>query len=156
MQSYMFGPGVIQEPVGTMRKCTIMEKYFNLVSNTAGAAASRRNQYFLPFCLVLLVAVCRGGGGSDDETGTLALRLVYGLKQLVFEWNAVPGANVYRLFEIPDGVFGFTQVGTDLTAPNASLDISVHPHDWGNVLFRLEANGINGAAGNSLPLAGAV
>jgi hypothetical protein len=67
----------------------------------------------------------------------------FGLKRLQFTWN-VGGidADVFRFFENPDGVSGFTQVGPDLnyfsfTFP--ALDIAVHRHNWANARYLVEA-----------------
>jgi hypothetical protein len=67
------------------------------------------------------------------------LTISFGLKQLLFDWTAASGATHYRLFENPDGVSGFTQVGADLTTTNTVLDIAVHRHDWGNARYLVEA-----------------
>jgi hypothetical protein len=67
------------------------------------------------------------------------LTISFGLKQLRFDWSASSGATHYRLFENPDGVSGFTQVGTDLTTTNTVVDIAVHRTDWANARYLLEA-----------------
>jgi hypothetical protein len=67
------------------------------------------------------------------------LAISFGLKQLLFDWSASSGATHYKLFENPDGVSGFTQVGGDLTTTNTVLDIAVHRHDWGNARYLVEA-----------------
>lgn len=54
------------------------------------------------------------------------LTLGYGIKQLKFTWAAVSGANYYQLFENPDGVSGYTQVGGDLTATTYDHGIALH------------------------------
>jgi len=54
------------------------------------------------------------------------LTLAFGVKELRFSWDAVDGADFYRLFEDPDGVSGYGQVGGDLTALRFNHTISVH------------------------------
>jgi hypothetical protein len=48
------------------------------------------------------------------------------MKELRFSWNAVSGAEFYRLFENPDGVSGFSQLGGDLTTLSFNHPISLH------------------------------
>lgn len=54
------------------------------------------------------------------------LSLNFDIKQLKFSWNAVTGADYYRLFENPDGVSGYTQVSGDLTTTSYNHDISLY------------------------------
>lgn len=65
----------------------------------------------------------------------------YKIKQLAFSWPAVPGADTYRLLENPDGVSGYTQIGSDFTAVTTSYDydISVHLQDWANASYLLQS-----------------
>jgi hypothetical protein len=44
---------------------------------------------------------------------------------LTFTWPAVADADFYRVFEDPDGVSGFTQIGSDLTANEYTNNISL-------------------------------
>jgi len=54
------------------------------------------------------------------------LGLGFGVKDLRLSWPAVSGADFYRLFENPDGVSGYTQVGADLTTLGYNHRIPVH------------------------------
>ena len=54
------------------------------------------------------------------------LSLTFGVKELRFTWPAVSGATFYRLLENPDGVSGYTQVATNLTALSYNHTIAVH------------------------------
>ena len=67
------------------------------------------------------------------------LNLGFDTKQFKFRWAAVAGANHYRLYENPDGISGFTQVGANIpaTATNKTLDIAVHRR--ANAVYVLEA-----------------
>jgi hypothetical protein len=67
------------------------------------------------------------------------LSIDFGLKQLLFAWTASGGATHYKLFENPDGVSGFTQIGGDLTTTSMALDIAVHRHNWANARYLVEA-----------------
>jgi hypothetical protein len=51
--------------------------------------------------------------------------VTYGLKQLQFSWPTVSGASYYRLFENPDGVSGFTQVGGDIAGTSVTHPIAL-------------------------------
>jgi len=65
--------------------------------------------------------------------------LNFGIKQLQFSWSAVNGATHYRLFESPDGVSGFTQVGADIVGSSVKRNVSVHLLDWANAGYLVEA-----------------
>jgi hypothetical protein len=52
--------------------------------------------------------------------------LGFGLKELQFTWPAVSGATFYRLLENSDGVSGYTQVATNITALSFNYTIPVH------------------------------
>jgi hypothetical protein len=52
--------------------------------------------------------------------------LGFGVKELRFTWPAVDGADFYRLSENPDGVSGYTQVATNITALSYNHTIPVH------------------------------
>jgi hypothetical protein len=69
------------------------------------------------------------------------LTISFGLKQLHFDWTAASGATHYKLFEDPDGVSGYTQVGADLPLcpPSVTLDIAVHRTNWANARYLVEA-----------------
>ena len=112
--------------------------------------------------LAVLLAACGGGGGGDtppapppppptSPPAAPALGLGYGMKQLQFSWSAPSGASFYRLFENPDGVSGFTQVGGDLAATSHFIDVAVHRHDWANARYLVEAcNGLGCTASNEV------
>lgn len=106
---------------------------------------------------------CSGGGNNGNSAGGTpaapTLTLGFGVKQLQFSWTAVGGATHYRLFENPDGVSGFTQVGGDLVAPVMPypFDITVHRHDWANARYLVEAcNGAGCTASNEVTTLGGV
>jgi len=54
------------------------------------------------------------------------LSLGFGVKELRFTWPAVGGADFYRLLENPDGVSGYSEVATNLTALSHNHTIPVH------------------------------
>jgi hypothetical protein len=47
-----------------------------------------------------------------------------GIKKFQFSWTANPVAAYYRVLENPDGVSGYSQLGTNLTSANFTLDLS--------------------------------
>jgi len=105
-----------------------------------------------------LLSACGGGGGGSAPVAPVAppaptLNLNFALKQLQFSWTAVSDAMTYRLFENPDGVSGYTQVGADMpaTATTKTLDIAVHRHNWPNARYLLEAcNAVGCTASNEV------
>lgn len=71
-----------------------------------------------------------GGGdeGGDTGSGALAAPVVtvaYDDWTLTFTWPPVADADFYQVFEDPDGVSGFTQIGSDLTANEYINNISL-------------------------------
>ena len=109
-------------------------------------------------CLATGLAACGGDSSNippdDPDFSDSALRLAVGGRELVFEWDGVPRATHYKLFENPDGSSGFTQVGENISpfaSPaaldvelddgvyTATLDVAVHRFDWVNARYRLES-----------------
>jgi hypothetical protein len=96
-------------------------------------------------CAVLIVflTACGSGGDADGPPppsptpAAPSLNIAFGLKELRFTWGAVSGATLYRLFENPDGVSGFSQIGADLTA--LSHDHPIAAHRRANASYRLDA-----------------
>ena len=78
----------------------------------------------------ILLSSCGGGGGSAPAGGGTpaapTLSLGFGVKELRFTWLAISGADFYRLSENPDGVSGYAQVATNLTALSFNHTIPVH------------------------------
>jgi hypothetical protein len=108
----------------------------------------------LGFLSILATGGGGGGGGGvppPPPPPAPTLNLDFGLKQLQFSWAAVADTDVYRLFENPDGVSGFTQVGADLpgTATATALDIAVHRHNWAAARYLLEACNSIGCTGSN-------
>ncbi|WP_421865238.1 hypothetical protein [Marinobacter adhaerens] len=67
-------------------------------------------------------------GGGGIATGAPAAPVVtpaYDDWTLTFTWPAVADADFYQVFEDPDGVSGFTQIGSDLTANEYTNNISL-------------------------------
>lgn len=60
-------------------------------------------------------------------------------KHLTVQWSAVEGATFYRLYKHDALSGGVTQVGGDLTEPQATEEISAHVHDWINNYYYVEA-----------------
>ena len=90
---------------------------------------------------ILLTACSRNNDASLGAGATRLNEIGYKIKQLAFSWPAVPGADTYRLLENPDGVSGYTQIGSDFTAVTTShdYDISVHLQDWANASYILQS-----------------
>lgn len=114
----------------------------------------------LAFAFVLLTA-CGGGGGGGGPSSALTpsptdasaapaaptLSLGYDIKQLKFTWSPMSGVTYYRLLENPDGVSGYTQVGSNLTA--TAYDHGVFLPQRVNARYRLEACNSAGCTGSS-------
>lgn len=98
---------------------------------------------FLSMMFALLLGGCGGGGDDDGATSAPGAPVLdpvtYDIRQLVFSWPAVSGADYYRLLENPDGASGFSEVATNITALTYDHDISVHLQDWINASYILEA-----------------
>ena len=75
------------------------------------------------------------------------------IKLLTFDWPPYFGATHYKVFLNPDGASGFTQLGTDLTGHQLTLDIPVHLTDWLNATYLVEAHDDAGIIGFSDQLA---
>jgi hypothetical protein len=90
--------------------------------------------------LALLLSAC-----SSDATLGLGssglLTIGYKIKQLAFSWSAAPVADTYRLLENPDGVSGYSQIGSDFPSTTTAFDydIAVHLQDWTNASYILES-----------------
>ena len=94
------------------------------------------NSMYRLFCLInltlltTLLMACSSGGGSSppaspSPTQSPTLSLTYDTNQINFTWAAVEGATHYQLFESPDGVSGYTQIGGDLEDTSYELAISL-------------------------------
>ncbi len=69
-----------------------------------------------------------GDEGGDPTSGAPAAPMVtaaYDDWTLTFTWPTVAGADYYQMFEDPDGLSGFTQIGSDLTANEYVSNISL-------------------------------
>lgn len=88
---------------------------------------------------------------DNDAPTAPVLQVGADIKQLNFTWAGVPAATSYRLLRNPDGASGFVQVGADhpATASRASVEVSVHRHDWVNAPYRLEACNVRGCTASS-------
>ncbi|KAF0192361.1 MAG: Integrin alpha beta-propellor repeat-containing protein [Gammaproteobacteria bacterium] len=82
------------------------------------------------------VAITCTGGGAPPAT---TLNLGVGIKTFNFSWAASAGATHYKLYEDPDGVSGFSQVGANIAGTSTSVDIAVHRHNWVNAVYMLDA-----------------
>ena len=113
--------------------------------------------YLTFFSLSLLLYACGGGGGGGggNPPPTLpapSLSLASSRPgSLEFSWPRISGVTFYRLFENPDGVSGFTQVGGDLfqggnVVQNTFIPVSAHLHDWANARYVLEACDFDGCS----------
>lgn len=75
-------------------------------------------------------------GGDDGGGGTVSgapaapvVTPAYSDWTLTFTWPEIADADYYRMFEDPDGVSGFTQIGPDLTANAYTNNISLTERD---------------------------
>ncbi|MCW9058924.1 MAG: FG-GAP repeat protein [Gammaproteobacteria bacterium] len=78
----------------------------------------------------MTLAACGGGGGNGESSGGTpaapAVNLAYGLKTLQFSWPTVAGAAYYQLYENPDGISGFRQVGNNITTTSVDHAVALH------------------------------
>lgn len=95
-----------------------------------------------------ILGACGGGGGSGSSvpvtppTAPAAPVLdpaAYAVRQLIFSWNAVTGADYYRVFENADGASGYAQIGADLTATTYTHAVSVLAQDWPDASYLVQA-----------------
>ena len=105
----------------------------------------------LSCCSVLAAAItaCGGGSGSSGSagTGTGAQQAVpasvsvtaNGTKTLRFSWEAVPGAESYKLSENVDGSSGFTEIATDIDASATTYDLVIPLAERTNAQYILSA-----------------
>ncbi|HBI78507.1 MAG TPA: hypothetical protein DDY30_03715, partial [Marinobacter adhaerens] len=66
-----------------------------------------------------------GGGTASGAPAAPVVTPAYDDWTLTFTWPAVADADFYRVFEDPDGVSGFTQIGSDLTTNEYTNNISL-------------------------------
>lgn len=78
--------------------------------------------------------------------GAPAVSLAFGVKELQFSWLAAAGATFYRLLENPDGVSGYVQVATNVTATSYNHTIPVHRRL--NASYIVEACNSGGCTGS--------
>jgi trimeric autotransporter adhesin len=71
--------------------------------------------------------------------GTPHVTMGADLKQLIFDWEPVPGATHYRLFEDTGG--GYTRVSDDIPAwrTRARLNVAVHLQRWSSTRYKVAA-----------------
>jgi hypothetical protein len=88
----------------------------------------------------LAITYC-GGNGNGDSTLTIpgepALTFT-SIKTFHFSWMDVSGATHYKLLENPDGISGFTQVGSDIPQGTQSYDHIVPLYGRVNALYILQ------------------
>ena len=108
----------------------------------------------LSCCSVLAAAItaCGGGSGSSGSAGTGAggsggqqaapaavSVTANGTKTLRFSWEAVSGAESYKLSENVDGSSGFTEIATDIDASATTYDLVVPLAERTNAQYILSA-----------------
>jgi hypothetical protein len=111
--------------------------------------ASLTKHLLLPLALAAALSACGGGSSPDTTTSipaTPTLDPDYDIRQLVFSWGAVAGADYYRLFENIDGASGYVRIGADLMGTDYRHDISVLTQDWPNASYLVEACNSAGCA----------
>ncbi|MBI3777099.1 MAG: integrin [Gammaproteobacteria bacterium] len=120
---------------------------------------------FYRYLVVVVIAVALGGCANgvensnkndppvlpkaNDPPAVPNLNVSASLKQLHFAWTAVDHATYYKLSQNADGHSGYTQVGGNLTATSAVVDIVVHRFDWPNARYMVEACNAIGCAASS-------
>ena len=61
------------------------------------------------------------------------------VKTVRISWQATPGAELYRVFENPDGISGFVQIGNDLEPSVSSYDHRIALYSRSNAMFMVQA-----------------
>ncbi len=102
------------------------------------------------------------GGDSNDpplpapaDTPELTVTVSEGSKSVQFSWNTIDDATHYQLVLNPDGVSGFSQLGSDLDSATTSTTIDIGPHQFDRINGRyiLEAcNSVSCTPSNEVTL----
>jgi hypothetical protein len=98
------------------------------------------------------LATCNsgGGGGGGTPPGTApTLALATDVQTLNLTWTAVSDATYYKLYENPDGVSGYSQIGGDLAGTSYSQAIAVHLYNWAQARYFVEACNSGGCGPDS-------
>jgi len=95
-----------------------------------------------------------GGGGSGSNTNTPLSVTAFSLqptstKTFRFDWSDVADASYYRLLEDPDGVSGFTQVGSDIPPGTERYDHVVPLFNRVNARYVLQSCNASGCTDSS-------
>ena len=111
--------------------------------------------------IVIALSACAKGASDAQSDLQLPvapqLNLSADLKQLRFKWAVVNHASYYKLLQNSDGRSGYTQLGGNLTATNAVVDIAVHRQDWLRARYIVEAsNELGCTASESIGVASAM
>ncbi|MES9924606.1 MAG: hypothetical protein ABW152_10960 [Candidatus Thiodiazotropha endolucinida] len=72
-------------------------------------------------------------------------------KVVTLSWSD-QGADHYKLLKNPDGISGYTQVGSDITDNHVNDEIAVHLTDWVNVSYIVQSCSAEGVCVNSPPI----
>lgn len=76
------------------------------------------------------------------------VNLTYDIKELQFSWNAMGGARYYKLFEDPNGVSGYTQIGGGDLISITGINHEIALHHRINARYQLEACNDAGCTGS--------
>ena len=122
------------------------------------------------FAIVLLLTACGGGGGSSSPSAELiptppatvppaiaasASMSIMPIKSFRFDWTDVGDASHYRLMENPDGVSGYSQVGSDIPRGVQSYNHVVPLYARINARYILQSCNAAGCIGGTALFAGA-
>uniref|UniRef100_UPI00261365B9 Ig-like domain-containing protein n=1 Tax=uncultured Microbulbifer sp. TaxID=348147 RepID=UPI00261365B9 len=98
------------------------------------------------------VSASQGGIVSNTVAVTIPVGQVQDLtlsldaaEHFRFDWTDVPGATLYRLLENPDGLSGFSPVGTEVAQGTQTLTLNVFLCARANAQYILQACGGTGA-----------
>ena len=91
-------------------------------------------------CVIEPACMCSGEPTfCECAPKSTTLELALGIKELHWSWAAASRADYYRLWEDPDGVSGYRQVGGDLTTTEYRMEIAVYRHDWAQARYKVMA-----------------
>lgn len=100
------------------------------------------SKWVFVFALLSLLSACSKESVFTGGTGTTRLNEVdYAIKQLLFTWPSVAGADTYRVLENPDGSSGYISISGNLpsTVNQFDYDIAVHLQEWNNASYILQS-----------------
>jgi hypothetical protein len=107
----------------------------------------------LPIYAASLSLLASAAFAADNRPAAPQVTVGADLRELIFDWDPVPGAAHYELLANPDGHSGFTSVSGQIPASRtrAGVSVSVHLQHWSSALYMVAACNAAGCR-NSAPV----